>query len=781
MNEQNLNENTKNKVKETAVPVVSNDSQEINNDSPPKLKDDTGSKGDTDPKDNPQPATKDDPKPDTQNNSVGASLADSSFLDLLYNKIDSVIGGENPNQFLCLTIPGQALTAEDFAFDYKSNAEKSLVVAANESKLANKLFDPCRITGSDNGMSLVYQYRSALNTLTPKLNAKIAEAKNQLRELLLSPYKYDFGDGIEKEYTLQEVFYRLYDEYISAEEAWANKQNKKKEELRKQYTENNAYNNAYLEWYETVSKSELASLNEKRAKVLSVFAPGDMDILNGVLDSGAGSELEQARMILENIQRQTPDGGIVFPVKFNPTNWFEYLDTSFIPSDLLESPAALSMKLHNFSNRRIALTARIKELSEMLPNKDSLKKIQDEVESARNSVNNAQKELIGKYGEGAIAVFNTAIDIASLFSENEIPSAIVNKLTAGFKKPDDDKDLKNFFKTAKDTFESQQKYITVSQKLADTLAEAEELKAMDFLRNQLSPIQEQLTKVNAEIDELKLKIKLSNAADASDKGDEIMKVTPPEIPAGFTQIIIEASSSSMNKSTTKKTDTSSHSNGISLWFAGFSEKKEISNSLFEDMSKAEDSTIRIGMNVAKVGIEREWFNPGLFALTKDMFNVSTVRIAPNSFYNGITDERLEEMSKGYILPCYPVSMIIARDISIQFTSSSQEFSSFAQASEEHASRGGGFLIFSGAKSSTHMSSKSGSTAKSTEKSITVRFSTPQIIGYYIETTLPDKSTVIDDISFREASAGFVTVSQFVNDYKELLLNKKQKNNAEQQN
>ena len=79
-------------------------------------------------------------------------------------------------------------------------------------------------------------------------------------------------------------------------------------------------------------------------------------------------------MILENIQRQTPDGGIVFPVKFNPTNWFEYLDTSFIPSDLLESPAALSMKLHNFSNRRIALTARINELSEMLPNKDSLKK-----------------------------------------------------------------------------------------------------------------------------------------------------------------------------------------------------------------------------------------------------------------------------------------------------------------------------------------------------------------------------------------------------------------------
>ena len=47
MNEQNLPENTKKEVKETAVPVVSNDSQEIKNDSPPKLKEDTGSKGKT--------------------------------------------------------------------------------------------------------------------------------------------------------------------------------------------------------------------------------------------------------------------------------------------------------------------------------------------------------------------------------------------------------------------------------------------------------------------------------------------------------------------------------------------------------------------------------------------------------------------------------------------------------------------------------------------------------------------------------------------------------------
>ena len=146
MNEQNLPENTKKEVKETAVPVISNDPQEVNNDSPPKLKEDTGSKGKTNSNEASKSGSKGDSQSSIQDNG-GASLASESFIDLLYNQIESVIGGENPNQFLCQTLPGQALTAKDFAYDYKNNAEKGPMVEANESRLANKLFDPCRVTG----------------------------------------------------------------------------------------------------------------------------------------------------------------------------------------------------------------------------------------------------------------------------------------------------------------------------------------------------------------------------------------------------------------------------------------------------------------------------------------------------------------------------------------------------------------------------------------------------------------------------------------------------------
>ena len=125
------------------------------------------------------------------------------------------------------------------------------------------------------------------------------------------------------------------------------------------------------------------------------------------------------------------------------------------------------------------------------------------------------------------------------------------------------------------------------------------------------------------------------------------------------------------------------------------------------------------MNVAKVSIEREWFNPGIFAISATM--------------------------------------------------------------EEHASHGGGFLLFSGAKSSSTSFSSAGIHTSSTEKSFNIKITTPQIIGYYLQATPADKSTIIDEISDEETAAGFVTISKFVEDYKKLLQAMNKKNNAEQQN
>ncbi|MFI3214255.1 MAG: hypothetical protein R3Y24_13080 [Eubacteriales bacterium] len=714
---------------------------------------------------------------------------ESSFIDIVYQQINSVIGGASPNQFLCLTLPGQVLTAEDYAYDYKNNLAKGASVEAKESKLANKLFDSCRMVGSDNGLTLPYQYRSALDVLTPKLNLKVAEAKNQLRQLLMTEYFYDFGDGVETKTTLQDVYFRLFDDWVNANEAWAETQNKKKEELRKKYNESDAsdnakYNNAYLEWYETVAESNLNIVNEKMSKLISVFTPNDMKIIEGILASGSGAELEEARRMLENIRKLTPDGGYVYPVSFSPTNWFELLDTSFTAVDLLKTPDVLAMSLKMLSTERIELSNKIKQISSMVADDKEVADAALKVKESLNIVNNFKDGLIKTYGNGITAALNTALDVATLFPNGTIPNDIAKKLTSE-SSLESEEGINGLFKaltgSLTEASQAQQKYVSASQDLADATLKATELKNLSELKNLLSPLRTKLETLDFEIEDIKTQIQLSTLVRGNvshdttsrkviDQDTTTTSVAPALIPSGFTQIVIEAKGSSLDTQTSSSSSASTATSGSSFWFAGHHSQNSSASSHFSDFTKSSDTSIQIGMNVAKVEIEREWFNPGIFELTKDMYNVTTEKIAPNpaTAYVNINEERLSEMTTGsYILPNYTVAMLIARDISVKLVSNSDISSEFADTMEQHASSGGGFLFFSGASSSSSNNSTSGMHATSTHNTVTLKFDTPQIIGYYLEAIAADKSSYLDD-TISDAQAGYVTIANFVENYKKML-------------
>lgn len=705
------------------------------------------------------------------------------FSDQIYMQINSVLGGSNPNQFLCLTIPGQALSAEDFAYDYKNNAPKGPVVEANESRLVNKLFDPCRMTGADNGLTLPYQYRSALDMLTPKLNAKIAAAKNQLRDLLMTEYPYDFGD--DKTYTLQEVFFKLYDEWVAAEKEWADEQNAQKAKLRKEFSGEDAgsnmkYNDAYLTWYEAIAASRLTEINEKFSKVISVFTPNDMKILEGILDSGSGAELQQARETLNNIGKLSPDGGYVYPVKLNPTGWFELLSTSFTPIDLLKDPEVLAMQLQSLTSGRNALDARINEISSVIPDSAEVAAAKQEADDAKKAVDDKREELIKAYGDGISKTFDAVLNIIPLFTGG-VPANIVKKLASGVQLSNG-KTIQDLIKDLSgvtgDIANSQQKYVSACGRLADAAANAAKLKNMAELANILSPLKSQLADLDSQIASVQTQLQLSAmsrpapAEDGSvtDKDTGKDAVSPKTVPEGYTSVVITAKASCLDKSSSQSASASASTSGASFLFCGYHSESSSSSSAFSSFTSQADTSIQIGMNVAKVGIERGWFNPGVFALTKDMFNVTSQKIAPNPDkpYTSVTDERLKEMaSGGYIFPCFPVAMVIARDITIKMILSSSVSSEFSQSVEDHASSGGGFLFFSGSKSSSSSSSSSGVHSSVTGNTVTLKFETPQIIGYYLEATAADKSTYLDDVS-DDDKAGFVTISRFVEDYKKML-------------
>ncbi|MCI8408948.1 MAG: hypothetical protein HFJ09_06710 [Lachnospiraceae bacterium] len=702
------------------------------------------------------------------------SKDDKSMADVLYEKITSVIGGDNPNQFFCMGLPGTLIEPSQYSYEVEKNQPKPAHVKANESKLVNKLFDACFMSSSDNGRHLQAQYRTALNMLTPKLNGKLFEAKTQLRRVLMTPYPYNFEDGNKEVLTLEQVFYRLYNDYVEAKREWAQKQIVKKNELAEKYPQetNEDYekrDDEFLDWYGIVAEAEELVVEEKMGKVLSVFSPGDMEIITGILDSGVGREITEARNALTNVEEMNPNGGYIYPVTLYPENWFTLLDNSFTPIDLLESPAALSQQLSVLVMQRSNLTTNINKILAMIPEESAVNNLKDAYDKCTESFNMALDALQKENIHATVDMLKTLADVMTANSNKKASEVLES--TAGRIFGVDVKDVKNILGKLDDSMtgcmDKQNKMVLAAQKATDAAVKYFQEKNQLQLKAMIEPLKQQLEDTNREIDELKGKIKLAATMQKEEnKNTDSSAVAPNHTPDRFTQLIIESSMKQASNQSSMESSASSSSCGVSFFFGGYSSSSSHQEAVSSAFNESSDMNIQIGMSVAKVQIEREWFNPAVFLLSADMYNTSSEHISPAKDYTEFNNERLSEMNK-CVFPCFPTSFVIARDVTIKFTNSKAMSSSFAKSVEEHSSRGGGFFIFGGSKSSSSSSSETNSCATSTADSVTVRFTSPQILGYYLEAIPADKSTSISSTT-SASNADFISVFEFITAFQEML-------------
>lgn len=706
-----------------------------------------------------------------------------SFLDTLYEKITDVIGGDNPNQYFCLTLPGTLVDPTDYTYDI--SGEKPAHVKANESKLVNKLFDACFITASDNGRHLQNQYRTALSMLSPKLNRDLFEMKVRLREVLMTPYQYDFGDGTQDTMTLEQVFYRLYSEYVAAKAAWNQKQADKKAELKRTIIDPNERRDAYLEWYGLVAEAERVMLEEKLGKVLNVFSPGDMNIINAILNCGVGGEIESARSAMDMVEELSPDGGYVYPVNLYPKNWFRLLDSSFTGVDLLESPAALSQRMRLLEMQRSNILLNITKLTSTIPDDEEVHALKKAYELADTEFQALAKKCVVGNIEASVDVLKAIVALCKKDKDNKLQTPTeteVGRIVQNDKKSRGipvAELIQKIGDNAVKCFDVQADAVSAAGRSTDAALKWCEANNKIQLKKLLDPLKEQLTSVNSEIEELKDKILLSKAVLAEKSTNDVADVMPNKESEGFTQVLIQSKMSSVSQRSSKESEASSSSWGVSFLLGGYSSNKSHQQSVESSMSESSDMEIQIGMNIAKVQIEREWFDPGVFLLTNNMYNFSSNKIAPDndtSFASDNTEavqKRFREMNE-CIFPAYPVSFVIAKDVSIRFTTGSTMSASFAESIEDHSSQGGGFLIFSGNSSSSSSSSQSASTANSNANSVTVRFTAPQILGYYLQATPADKSVHINSTSDTDMSViGFVSkFKEMIEEYNRALRDRK---------
>lgn len=812
---------------------------------------------------------------------------ENAFIEAFYAKVNGLVGGDNPDEHLCLMVPGISLNKEDYAF----NKVKSPTVEANESRLVNKLYDPYNLVNSDNGRTLPNQYLSALNLLTPKLNTVIAKAKNELRKLLMKKYPYTFvyADGT-KEYrsnsTFQEVYFYLYSEYLDTMQKWAKKQTEQIAKLGRGTDE-------YLEWYQNNAEVELNIINQKRAKLMAMFSPNDMKILEGVLDSGSGAELQEARQLMNNLKKMNPDGSYTYPVTLYPSDWHKYLDTSFTPVDLLQAPEKLADELRVLAFRKNALLGQIEAISEQIPDstdveskckaaRDAEKACDDafasmaltgeqagfdfivttvksvcnvcnafnkvdpakvgkenasetEKQKAEKSCNQAKtiadkilinngdddenqedagKSILDTVKESATKILgsllsNDSSGIIQKLNENKIGKELVNalksKLGVGSGTSADAtvtnllkqgktseaaaegavKDIANevlnktngltvagavsqvvgevFSEVQKEAAavdSAQNKLIGAIDTYLNTQSEAADLENRSQLKSSLRMLNTQLKDVESQINNLYTDLMISS------NNKESSGVEPPVVPEGFTQFVLTHKMSESTEHSEKTVTTSTSSKKTGCWIFKKTRKTTTYDAQFQKDCFSSETEIAIGMNVAKVAIEREWFNPGVFLLSQDMYRLGSVKISSGAkSFEVDSNEEDSGNASSEVFPCYSTALLIARDVTIKIKNSSSSFSTASRTSVSKTAKSRSFFVFHTGDGSSTRTETNDSTSKFEGDTMTMRFATPQVIGVYLHTVPEDNSKEYKD---NVADKDNMIITEFVKTYKAIL-------------
>jgi hypothetical protein len=330
-------------------------------------------------------------------------------IEQIYDQLNQVFGGTNPNQFFSMLMPGTNLDSKSYAYD--TSKDKPAIVQEAESRLVDQMFDVAQVTGSSNGQRVSSQYVQALSVLTPKFNPMMPMLKKTLRDFLNTPVPANtMLDDKPFTGTLGEYYFKLYEGWIAAKLDWATQIQNKKDELS---ADPATEKEKFLEWYDEMAEAELAKIDEAMGKVLAVFSPSDMEAILGALASGPGGQVNEASNIVNNIRLASPDGGFFYPVNLTPDDWFLDLSSDINPTNLLNDPAFISATI---SARRQALMASISQVQALLnkmPSQQQLDAAKENFSKAQTTYTNAQNGLLNTYAD------NTATAAEIYLSKNK--------------------------------------------------------------------------------------------------------------------------------------------------------------------------------------------------------------------------------------------------------------------------------------------------------------------------------------------------------------------------
>lgn len=325
-------------------------------------------------------------------------IQEANVTSFLYDKLMRVFG--EGSQLFTMEMPGRTLNQLDYAYDITDHntsiLSKPYAVAEREFRLCDDLFDVSPVVQGPNGVKLSKTYSTVINNYTPDIKdiKNFVTDKMQLRLFLLQPIT-DEIDGETVNCTRMEFCQRLYMKYLKEKHNW---DQEKLDMHQKSIDEGDL--DGYARWLATTAWTKDQALeNLFQDAVIRGFYHEIMTIL-GFLDSASPTErLQTAKGNARSSVRRSLDGSMdVYPVQFQPSNWFRALSPNFSPKDLTLDPEYLT---RIYQTKLTILSTLETELGVLLRRNianNELNQMREQLKLLNEKYTAAEQALIKRYG-----------------------------------------------------------------------------------------------------------------------------------------------------------------------------------------------------------------------------------------------------------------------------------------------------------------------------------------------------------------------------------------------
>ena len=345
--------------------------------------------------------------------SILESLVENSsddVMNLIYNHVNKLLGAGS--QLFAMEFPARPLNARDYEYntdDCYSTLTKPYTVQEREFLLSDQLYDLSPVVQGTNGERLSTVFNTVINNYVPRLEALKSFVNDQknLREWLLAPVT-DEVRGKRKTMSRMAMARELYDEFLERRNEWYSTKNRVYEEYRARDDLD-----GYANWLssEGLVQEEQISNFYNDAVVRGHYH--EVLTLLGFLNVSSPSEaLENTKQKMRSSLRRSLDGSTdVYPVQFQPSDWFKSLRPNLSPKDLTMAAESLAADYRAKQRRLRGLKAQLAEQTAIEIPAEEQERLKTEVENRRQQLSQSQQALLSQYGSGALSAVKAVIGI----------------------------------------------------------------------------------------------------------------------------------------------------------------------------------------------------------------------------------------------------------------------------------------------------------------------------------------------------------------------------------